>query len=122
MPLTTRVHLSVFVFHVYLVLSASNKNQQESSSQENRCIQLSEIPTEILLSSESLTLKELQIPREKLSLGSLQIVKHGRNWSIYRAKLETENSGKTKSVILKALQGKAHGGESSLVQISVSKA
>lgn len=99
--------MSVFVFHMYLVLSANNKNQQESSSQENHCIQLSEISTEILLSSASLTLKELQIPREKLSLGSLQIVKHGRNGSFYRAKLETGNSGKTKSVILKALQGKA---------------
>lgn len=107
----------VFVLHMYLVLSVNNKNQQESSSQENHCIQLNEI----LLSSASLTLKELQIPREKLSLGSLQIVKHGRNGSIYRAELETGNSGKTKSVILKALQGKAHGGEPSLVQICMSK-
>lgn len=82
----------------------ANKNHQESTSQENHCIQLSEVSTENLLSSASLTLKELQIPREKLSLGSLQIVKHVRNGSIYRAELETGNSGKTKSVILKALQ------------------
>ncbi|XP_021250637.1 tyrosine-protein kinase STYK1 isoform X2 [Numida meleagris] len=81
-----------------------DKNQQESSSQENHCIQLSEISMEVLLNSASLTLKELEIPREKLSLGSLQIVKHGRYGSIYRAELETRNLGKTKSVILKALQ------------------
>ncbi|XP_021250562.1 tyrosine-protein kinase STYK1 isoform X1 [Numida meleagris] len=82
----------------------ADKNQQESSSQENHCIQLSEISMEVLLNSASLTLKELEIPREKLSLGSLQIVKHGRYGSIYRAELETRNLGKTKSVILKALQ------------------
>ncbi|NXJ12547.1 STYK1 kinase, partial [Odontophorus gujanensis] len=82
----------------------NNKNQEGSSSQENHYMQLSEISMEILLNSASLTLKELEIPREKLSLANLKILKHGCNWSIYRAELEAGNSGKTKSVILKALQ------------------
>lgn len=64
---------------------------------------------ENLLNSASLTLKELEIPREKLSPGTLQLIKHGRYGSIYRAQLETGKPGKTKTVVLKALQGKAHG-------------
>uniref|UniRef100_A0A669QRJ4 Serine/threonine/tyrosine kinase 1 n=1 Tax=Phasianus colchicus TaxID=9054 RepID=A0A669QRJ4_PHACC len=86
--------------------SSGQEGKHHHFQTEERVLILNEISTEILLSSASFTLKDLQIPREKLSLGSLQIVKHDRNGSIYRAKLETGNSGKTKSVILKALQGK----------------
>ncbi|NXW58759.1 STYK1 kinase, partial [Eurystomus gularis] len=82
----------------------NDKNQQESSSTENCYIQLSETSVESLLSSASLTLKELEIPREKLSPGTLQLIKHGHYGSIYRAQLETGNPGKTKTVVLKALQ------------------
>lgn len=109
MPPTTRVHLSAFMHHVYLFLSVNDKNQQESSSTENHYIQLSETSVESLLNSASLTLKELEIPREKLSPGTLQLIKHGRYGNTYRAQLETGNPGETKSVVLKALQGKAHG-------------
>lgn len=109
LPPTTRVHLSVFVHHVYLLLSVNDKNQQESSSAENHYIQLSEASVESLLNSASLMLKELEIPREKLSPGTLQLIKRGRYGSIYRAQLETGNPGKTKTVVLKVLQGKAHG-------------
>ncbi|NXY17096.1 STYK1 kinase, partial [Atrichornis clamosus] len=80
------------------------KNQQESCSTENRYIQLSETSVESLLHSASLTLKELEIPREKLLPGTLQLIKHGAYGSIYRAQLETGNSGKTKTVVLKAFQ------------------
>uniref|UniRef100_A0A8C3J1T8 Tyrosine-protein kinase STYK1 n=1 Tax=Calidris pygmaea TaxID=425635 RepID=A0A8C3J1T8_9CHAR len=82
----------------------NEKNQQEFSSKEKHCIQLSETSVESLLNSASLTLKELEIPREKLSLGTLQLIKHGRYGSIYRAQLETGNPEKTKTVVLKALQ------------------
>jgi len=109
LPLTTRVHLSAFMCLVYLFLLVSDKNQQESSSTENCYIQLSETSVESLLNSASLTLKELEIPREKLSPGTLQLIKHGRYGNIYRAQLETGNTGKTKTVVLKALQGKARG-------------
>ncbi|NXA06386.1 STYK1 kinase, partial [Sapayoa aenigma] len=83
------------------------KNQQESCSTENRYIQLSETSVESLLNSASLTLKELEIPRDKLLPGTLQLIKHGAYGSIYRAQLETGSSGKTESVVLKALQGLA---------------
>ncbi|NXR04459.1 STYK1 kinase, partial [Sagittarius serpentarius] len=82
----------------------NDKNQQESSSTENHYIQLSETSVESLLNFASLTLKELEIPREKLSPGTLQLIKHGRYGSIYRAQLETGNPRKTKTVVLKALQ------------------
>ncbi|NXL52093.1 STYK1 kinase, partial [Podilymbus podiceps] len=82
----------------------NDKNHQESRSTENRYIQLSETSVERLLNSASLTLKELEIPREKLSAGTLQMIKQGRYGSIYRAQLETGNPGETKTVVLKALQ------------------
>ncbi|CAM9957413.1 unnamed protein product [Bubo scandiacus] len=89
----------------------NDKNQQESSSTENCYIQLSETSVESLLNSASLTLKELEIPREKLSAGTLQLLKHGRYGSTYRAQLETGNPGKTKPVVLKALQDLASAQE-----------
>ncbi|NXP54289.1 STYK1 kinase, partial [Heliornis fulica] len=82
----------------------NDKKQQEFSSTENHYIQLSETSVESLLNSASLALKELEIPREKLSPGTLQMIKHGRYGSIYRAQLEIGNSVKTKTVILKVLQ------------------
>ncbi|NXN40897.1 STYK1 kinase, partial [Rhinoptilus africanus] len=82
----------------------NDKNRQESSSTEKRYIQLSETSVETLLNSASSTLKELEIPREKLSPGTLQLIKQGRYGSIYRAQLESGNPGKTKTVVLKALQ------------------
>ncbi|NXG71691.1 STYK1 kinase, partial [Baryphthengus martii] len=84
------------------------RNQQDSSSTENCYIQLRDTSVESLLNSASLTLKELEIPREKLSPGTLQLIKHGRYGSIYRAQLETGNPGKTKTVVLKALQDLAN--------------
>ncbi|XP_030334372.1 tyrosine-protein kinase STYK1 [Strigops habroptila] len=82
----------------------NDKNQQEYSSTESRYIQLNETSVESLLNSASLTLKELEIPREKLSPGTWQLIKHGRYGSIYRAQLETGNPGRTKTVVLKALR------------------
>lgn len=95
--------------HIYLLLSVTRKNQQEPCSTENRYIQLSEKSVESLLNSASLTLKELEIPREKLLPDTLQLIKLGAYGIIYRAQLETGSSGKTKTVVLKALQGKACG-------------
>uniref|UniRef100_A0A8B9S2F3 Tyrosine-protein kinase STYK1 n=1 Tax=Accipiter nisus TaxID=211598 RepID=A0A8B9S2F3_9AVES len=77
---------------------------QRKDSTENHYIQLSETSVESLLNSASLMLKELEMPREKLSPGTLQLIKHGRYGSIYRAQLETGNPGKTKTVVLKVLQ------------------
>ncbi|KFO77318.1 Tyrosine-protein kinase STYK1, partial [Cuculus canorus] len=88
-----------------------DKNQQESSSAEDHYIQLSEASVESLLNSASLTLKELEIPREKLSQGTLQLVKRGRYGNIYRAQLETGNPRKTKTVVLKTLQDTASSQE-----------
>ncbi|XP_010143603.1 PREDICTED: tyrosine-protein kinase STYK1 [Buceros rhinoceros silvestris] len=82
----------------------SDKNHQESNSKENSYIHLSETSVENLLNSASLTLKELEIPREKLSPDTLQLIKDGRYGSIYRAQLETGKPGKTKTVVLKASQ------------------
>ncbi|KFW93729.1 Tyrosine-protein kinase STYK1, partial [Phalacrocorax carbo] len=66
---------------------------------------------ELLLNSASLTLKELEIPREKLLPGTLQLIKNGRYGSIYRAQLETGNPGESKTVVLKALQDLASSQE-----------
>ncbi|NXI58158.1 STYK1 kinase, partial [Chloroceryle aenea] len=82
----------------------NDKNPQEPSSTENRYIQLSETSVGSLLNSASLTLKELEIAREKLSPDTLQLLTHGRYGGIYRAQLETGKPGKTKTVVLKALQ------------------
>ncbi|NXY82394.1 STYK1 kinase, partial [Alcedo cyanopectus] len=87
------------------------KNHQQSSSTENPYIQLSETSVGNLLNSASLTLKELEVPREKLLPDSLQLLTHGRYGSIYRAQLETERPGKTKTVVLKALQDLASSQE-----------
>ncbi|NXJ86225.1 STYK1 kinase, partial [Trogon melanurus] len=86
-------------------------NQQESNSTGNHYIQLSETSVENLLNSASLTLKELEIPRDKLSPSTFQLIKYGRYGSIYRAQLETGNAGKTKTVVLKALQDLASSQE-----------
>ncbi|NXV39925.1 STYK1 kinase, partial [Rissa tridactyla] len=83
----------------------SFRQRKECCSTEKRYIQLSETSMESLLHSASLTLKELEIPREKLSPGTWQLIKQGRYGSIYRAQLETGNPGKTKTVVLKTLQG-----------------
>ncbi|NWH55839.1 STYK1 kinase, partial [Geococcyx californianus] len=85
----------------------NDKNQQESSSTEDHYIQLSETSVESLLNSAPLMLKELEIPREKLLAGTLQLIKRGHYGNIYRALLETGNPGKTKTVVLKALQDMA---------------
>ncbi|XP_050826113.1 tyrosine-protein kinase STYK1 isoform X2 [Serinus canaria] len=85
----------------------TRKNQQDPCSTESRYIQLSERSVESLLNSASLTLKELEIPREKLLPDSLQLINLGAYGSIYRAQLETGSSGKTKTVVLKALQDPA---------------
>ncbi|XP_058719133.1 tyrosine-protein kinase STYK1-like isoform X1 [Poecile atricapillus] len=85
----------------------TKKNQEELCSTENCYIQLSERTLESLLNSASLTLKELEIPREKLLPDTLQLIKVGAFGSIYRAQLETGSSGKTKTVVLKALQDPA---------------
>ncbi|NXM61339.1 STYK1 kinase, partial [Illadopsis cleaveri] len=85
----------------------TKKKQQEPCSTENCYIQLSERSVESLLSAASLTVKELEIPREKLLPHTLQLIKLGAYGSIYRAQLETGSSGKTKTVVLKALQDPA---------------
>ncbi|XP_037245141.1 tyrosine-protein kinase STYK1 [Falco biarmicus] len=82
----------------------NDKNHEESSSTENHYIQLTETSVEGLLNSASLTLKELEIPREKLLLGTLQLIKPGCYGSIYRAQLATGSPGKTRTVVLKALE------------------
>ncbi|XP_071405921.1 tyrosine-protein kinase STYK1 isoform X1 [Pithys albifrons albifrons] len=87
------------------------RNHQDSCSAENSYIQLREASVESLLQSASLTLKELQIPREKLLPGPWQLLRHGGHGSIYRAHLETGSSGKTRTVVLKALQGLASSQE-----------
>ncbi|XP_069720681.1 tyrosine-protein kinase STYK1 [Phaenicophaeus curvirostris] len=89
----------------------NDKNQQESRSTGDHYIQLSEASVESLLNSASLTLKELEIPREKLSQGTLQLIRRGRYGNIYRAQLETGNPGRTKTVVLKALQDMASSQE-----------
>ncbi|XP_015484741.1 tyrosine-protein kinase STYK1 [Parus major] len=85
----------------------TKKNQEELCSTENCYVQLSERTLASLLNSASLTLKELEIPREKLLPDTLQLIKVGAFGSIYRAQLETGSSGKTKTVVLKALQDPA---------------
>uniref|UniRef100_A0A8C4YA19 Tyrosine-protein kinase STYK1 n=1 Tax=Gopherus evgoodei TaxID=1825980 RepID=A0A8C4YA19_9SAUR len=88
-------------------LPAMDKNQKEHSESENTYIQLSETTVESLLRSAALTLKELEIPQDRLIPGSLELIHNGSFGGIYRAELETGNPGKTKTVILKALQDTA---------------
>ncbi|XP_023965922.2 tyrosine-protein kinase STYK1 isoform X2 [Chrysemys picta bellii] len=88
-------------------LPAKDKNQKEHSESENTYIQLSETTVESLLRSAALTLKELEIPQDRLIPGSLELIHNGSFGGIYRAELETGNPGKTKTVILKALQDTA---------------
>ncbi|XP_025047076.1 tyrosine-protein kinase STYK1 isoform X1 [Alligator sinensis] len=81
------------------------ESQQEPNASGKSYIQLSETTVESLLKTAAMTLKELQIPRERLSPGSLMLINTGSYGDIYRAELQTENPGKTKAVILKTLQG-----------------
>ncbi|KYO44670.1 tyrosine-protein kinase STYK1 isoform B [Alligator mississippiensis] len=83
------------------------ESQQEPNASGNSYIQLSETTVESLLKTAAMTLKELQIPRERLSPGSLMLIHTGSYGGIYRAELQTENPGKTKAVILKTLQDTA---------------
>uniref|UniRef100_A0A8C5X2L3 Serine/threonine/tyrosine kinase 1 n=1 Tax=Malurus cyaneus samueli TaxID=2593467 RepID=A0A8C5X2L3_9PASS len=85
-------------------LRAKQEQSAPSGTQDNMKWN-SETSVESLLNSASLTLKELEIPREKLLPGTLQLIKHGAYGGVYRAELEIGNSGKTTTVVLKALQG-----------------
>nr|XP_006112594.1 tyrosine-protein kinase STYK1 [Pelodiscus sinensis] len=88
-------------------LPAKEKNQQELGESGNPYIQLSDTTVESLLRSAALTLKELEIPRDRLTPGSLELIHNGSFGGIYRAEMKTGNPGKTKTVILKALQDNA---------------
>ncbi|KFP14034.1 Tyrosine-protein kinase STYK1, partial [Egretta garzetta] len=79
------------------------QNEFQPEEKKKHYIQLHET-VESLLNSASLALKELEIPREKLSPGTLQLITHGRYGNIYRAQLETGNPGETRTVVLKAFQ------------------
>ncbi|XP_074858304.1 tyrosine-protein kinase STYK1 [Carettochelys insculpta] len=85
-------------------LPAKEKNQQVSHESENAYIQLSETTVESLLRAAALSLKELEIPRDRLTPGSLELICSGSFGGIYRAELKAGNLDTTKTVILKALQ------------------
>ncbi|XP_009077583.1 PREDICTED: tyrosine-protein kinase STYK1 [Acanthisitta chloris] len=82
----------------------AKQERSAAAGTQGRALLLSDTSVESLLSSASLTLKELQIPRQKLLPGTLQLIKHSSYGRIYRAQLETGIPGKTKTVVLKALQ------------------
>ncbi|KAL8202546.1 UNVERIFIED_CONTAM: hypothetical protein K2H54_018309 [Gekko kuhli] len=80
--------------------------QQKASISEDTSIQLGEMTMDCLLRTAALTLKELEIPREKISQESLEFIQNGSFGGIYRAQLDT-SPGKTQLVILKTLQESA---------------
>ncbi|KAL8202565.1 UNVERIFIED_CONTAM: hypothetical protein K2H54_018981 [Gekko kuhli] len=81
--------------------------QQKASISEDTSIQLGEMTMDCLLRTAALTLKELEIPREKISQESLEFIQNGSFGGIYRAQLDTTSPGKTQLVILKTLQESA---------------
>uniref|UniRef100_A0A8D0GRP4 Serine/threonine/tyrosine kinase 1 n=1 Tax=Sphenodon punctatus TaxID=8508 RepID=A0A8D0GRP4_SPHPU len=79
------------------------------NTSENEYIQLSETSVDSLLRAAALSLKELEIPRERIAPGSFELIHSGSFGGIYRAELEqTGSPGKTKTVILKTLQDSAN--------------
>ncbi|XP_054858728.1 tyrosine-protein kinase STYK1 [Eublepharis macularius] len=89
---------------VVVPVSEDGKSQGKANVSDYTSIQLSEMTTDCLLRTAALTLKELEIPREKISPESLEFIKNGSFGRIYRAELAATNPGKTQLVILKALQ------------------
>nr|XP_056705203.1 tyrosine-protein kinase STYK1 [Euleptes europaea] len=88
-------------------VSEDKKRQGKASPLEHTSIQLSGTTMDCLLRTAALTLKELEIPREKISPESLEFIRNGSFGGIYRAELDTASPGKTQLVILKALQESA---------------
>ncbi|XP_060092817.1 tyrosine-protein kinase STYK1 [Heteronotia binoei] len=88
-------------------VSDDEKSPGKASLSEDTSIQLSEMTMDCLLRTAALTMKELEIPREKISPESLEFIQNGSFGGIYRAKLDTASPGKTQLVILKALQESA---------------
>uniref|UniRef100_A0A7M4DXV5 Tyrosine-protein kinase STYK1 n=1 Tax=Crocodylus porosus TaxID=8502 RepID=A0A7M4DXV5_CROPO len=101
--------LSVILWLRYQSWKTNQQQQQQLvlPGHEGNLQGLSETTVESLLKAAAMTLKELQIPRERLAPGSLMLIHTGSYGSIYRAELQTENPGKTKAVILKTLQDTA---------------
>ncbi|XP_066468754.1 tyrosine-protein kinase STYK1 [Tiliqua scincoides] len=89
--------------------SEQGKSQEKASISEHTSIQLNEMAMDCLLRTAALTLKDLEIPREKIE--SLEFIQNGSFGGIYRAELRTSSPGKMQSVILKALQESASSHE-----------
>lgn len=83
------------------------KVEGEATVPKDTSIALGEMTMDCLLRTAALTLKELEIPREKISPQSLEYIQHGSFGRIYRAKLDTTSPGKTQQVILKELKESA---------------
>ncbi|XP_053154060.1 tyrosine-protein kinase STYK1 isoform X2 [Hemicordylus capensis] len=92
-------------------MSKKAKTQESISTPEHTSIQLSETTMDCLLRTAAFTLKELEIPREKICLESVEFIQNGSFGGIYRAELRTNIPGKTQPVILKALQDAASSHE-----------
>ncbi|XP_048360650.1 tyrosine-protein kinase STYK1 isoform X2 [Sphaerodactylus townsendi] len=87
--------------------SEDERSRGKASVSEYTSIRLSETTMDCLLRTAALTLKELEIPREKISPESMEFIWNGSFGGIYRAKLDTASPGKTQLVILKTLQESA---------------
>ncbi|XP_077202454.1 tyrosine-protein kinase STYK1 [Paroedura picta] len=88
-------------------LSEDEKSQRKAPQPEDASMPLCEMTMDCLLRTAALTLKEMEIPREKISPESLEFIRNGSFGGIYRAELGTTSPGKTQPVILKALQESA---------------
>lgn len=92
-----------------LPISEKEQCPEQSNIPEHTFIQLNEMTMDSLLRTAALTLKDLEIPREKIE--SLKFIQNGSFGGIYRAELRTSSPQKTQSVILKALQDSASSHE-----------
>ncbi|XP_015282877.1 PREDICTED: tyrosine-protein kinase STYK1 [Gekko japonicus] len=88
-------------------VSENERGQGKASTSEDTSIQLGEMTMDCLLRTAALTLKELEIPRERISQESLEFIQNGSFGGIYRAQLDTPSPGKTQLVVLKMLQESA---------------
>lgn len=85
------------------VTLARGLNWEETGHGGNMLVPLNETSVENFLRTRAPVLAKLQVPREQLS-EILQLIYNGTCGPIYRAKRNTGDSGKSKSVVLKTLK------------------
>ncbi|XP_003803595.1 tyrosine-protein kinase STYK1 [Otolemur garnettii] len=88
------------------ISSSGGPNWEAAECGGNVVVPLRETSVESFLQATTPALAKLQVPREQLS-GVLEEIHNGSCGTIYRAKMNTGDPAKTKTVILKALKEQA---------------